>query len=262
MTTALADLIDELEGRGRSNFSLEDLRELRKTSLPALRAALHRLQMKGKIASPHRGFFSIVPPGYRMWGCLPAEQFVPDLMGHLKVDHYAGLLSAAEYHGAAHQRPQVFQVVTARSMRSIMCGKIAVDFVLKKDAKMTPTQLWTTGTGMLTISTPEATALDLVGYVHHCGGLNNVATVLSELQEMIDPGRLVVAAKLAPIAWAQRVGYLMDMVGAKKKTGDLASHVETRVPVGTPLAPGRSVRGAEMNRLWRLFVNTGVEPDV
>jgi len=254
--------MDELAARGRSNFDLKDLQGLKKSSPAALRAALRRLQAKGRIASPHRGFFSIIPLGYRAWGCLPAEQFVPDLMDHLKAVYYVGLLSAAEYHGAAHQRPQVFQVVTARPLRRILCGKIAVDFVFKKDVKMTPTQLWTTGTGMLTISTPEATALDLVGYVHHCGGLNNVATVLSELQEMIDPGRLVVAAKLAPIAWAQRVGYLMDMVGAKKKTGDLASHVETRVPVGTPLAPGRSVRGAEMNRLWRLFVNTGVEPDV
>ena len=52
---------------------------------------------------PFRGFHVIVQPEYRALGCLPADQFVPQLMEHLGlVVDYAGLLTAASLHGAAH----------------------------------------------------------------------------------------------------------------------------------------------------------------
>ena len=37
----------------------------------------------------------------------------------LDLGYYSGLLSAAEYHGAAHQRPQAFQVFLAKNRRPI-----------------------------------------------------------------------------------------------------------------------------------------------
>jgi hypothetical protein len=45
-----------------------------------VRAQLRRLKEQGLIAEPVRGFLVIVPPEYRHLGCLPAEQFVPQLM--------------------------------------------------------------------------------------------------------------------------------------------------------------------------------------
>ena len=60
------------------------------------------------------------------------------------------------------------------------------------------------------VSTVEATAIDLVGYERHAGGLDQVATILAEFAEQIDPERLVEAAKTAPISWAQRLGYLLQ----------------------------------------------------
>ena len=35
-------------------------------------------------------------------------------MAHLSQPYYVALLSAAAYHGAAHQKPQVFQVMVPR----------------------------------------------------------------------------------------------------------------------------------------------------
>jgi hypothetical protein len=43
-------------------------------------------------------------------------------------------------------------------------------------------------------STPEGTALELVGYPNRAGGLDNVATVLSELSEEMVAERLYVLA--------------------------------------------------------------------
>jgi hypothetical protein len=65
----------------------------------------------------------------------------------------------------------------------------------------------------LLVSTPEATALDLVGYQHHAGSLSQVATVLAELAERIDAKALAKAAT-TPISWAQRLGYLLCLVAA------------------------------------------------
>src|SRR5262249_40136028 len=105
-----AEFIVELASRGRYHFTTEEAVASLRGQIPAVRAAMRRLKANGQIAAPHRGFHVIVPPEYRRLGCLPAEQFVPQLMDHLGETYYAALLSAAELHGAAHHRPQSFQV--------------------------------------------------------------------------------------------------------------------------------------------------------
>src|SRR5680860_581979 len=69
--------------QGRSCFSFADVEKLKSSTPVAIKAALRRLQKKGEIAMPYRGFYVIVPPEYRAAGCLPPEQFIPDLMDHL-----------------------------------------------------------------------------------------------------------------------------------------------------------------------------------
>ncbi len=258
----LAVFIQDLLSKGQFCFSFKDVQKLKDSSSVALKAALRRLQKKGDIAMPYRGFYVIVSPEYRAVGCLPPEQFIPDLMEHIGEIYYAGLLNAAEYHGAAHQRPQVFQVVVAKSRRPISCGKMRVDFIVRKNAAQIPTEKVNTPAGELKISTPEATALDLVGYAGHCAGLDNVATVLSELAEKINVGKLRQMAELSPISWVQRLGYLMELVGAKDKADGIANYVALKRPVRTPLAPALKSIGAKMDSRWRVFVNTAVEPDL
>lgn len=258
----LAEFIQDLGAKGRSCFSFEDVENLKTSSPAAIKAALRRLQKKGWIAMPYRGFYVIVPPEYRAAGCLPPEQFIPDLMDYLGEVYYAGLLSAAEYHGAAHQRPQVFQVIVAKGRRPIKCGKMRLEFIFRKNAARIPTEPRNTPAGVLKIATPEATALDLIGYVGHCAGLDNVATVLAELAEKIDAERLRELAELSPIAWVQRLGYLIDLVGAREKAEGIAGYIAEKRPVRTPLAPAIGIKGARMDRRWRVFVNTQVESDL
>jgi predicted transcriptional regulator of viral defense system len=258
----LSEFVQNLLAKGRVSFSFEDVQKLKSVSPEAVKAALRRLQKKGGIAMPYRGFYVIVPPEYRAAGCLPPEQFIPDLMKHVGEVYYAGLLSAAEYHGAAHQRPQIFQVVVAKSRRPIVCGKMRVNFIFRKNATQIPTEKINTPAGELKISSPEATALDLVGYVHHCAGLDNVATVLAELAEKIDAEKLRKFAELSPLAWVQRLGYLLDLVGDGDKAQNIADYVIEKRPVHTPLSPSDKIIGAKLNGRWRVFVNTKVEPDL
>lgn len=256
-----SDLIDDLAARGRYHFTTTDAAALFGSSIVATRAALRRLQHKGLIATPHRGFHVIVPPEYRRLGCLPADQFVPQLMAHLGLDHYAALLTAGRYHGAAHQQPQVFQVVVAKSRPPIACGGVRVAFVARRNTADMPTARFNTPRGHLAVSTPEATAFDLVGYPQHAGGLDNVATVLSELAEILDPEALGEIAPLSPVPWAQRLGYLLDRVGAAEKADPLGRYVADAVNEATALVPSRAVDGPYDAR-WRLAVNVQVEPDL
>jgi predicted transcriptional regulator of viral defense system len=258
----LAEFIQDLAAKGRSCFSFTDVEKLKTSSPAAIKAALRRLLKKGLIAMPYRGFYVIVPPEYRAAGCLPPEQFIPDLMDYLGEVYYTGLLSAAEYHGAAHQRPQVFQVIVAKGRRPIKCGKMRMEFIFRKNAAKIPTEPRNTPAGVLKITTPEATALDLIGYVGHCAGLDNVATVLADLAEKIDAERLRELAELSPIACVQRLGYLIDLVGSQGKAEGIAGYIAQKRPVRTPLAPAIGIKGARMDSRWRVFVNTQVEPDL
>lgn len=170
--------------------------------------------------------------------------------------------NAGEYHGAAHQRPQVYQVVTARNRPQINCGRIRVQFIARKNMEQIPTSDLMTPHGYLKVSTPAATAFDLVGYFHSAVGMNNVATVLAELSECIDEKNLVAVAALSPIAWAQRLGYLFELVGAEDKTGELADYIAREKPAPTPLVPSQPFRGISQLQRWRLLVNDTVESDV
>jgi predicted transcriptional regulator of viral defense system len=255
------DFITELAAGGRYTFSTQDLVDRHGGSVVAARAVLRRLRAKGAIASPMRGFQVIVPPEYRVLGCLPAEQFVPQLMEHLALPYYIGLLSAARYHGAAHQQPQVFQVLVACNRPSIRCGKVAVDFVARGNLVQVPTVRFETPRGPLLVSSPEATAFDLVGYMEHAGGVDNVATLLRELADVLEPAKLAGVAALSPVAWAQRLGFLLEQVGAGHLVGPLASLVRAQAREYRPLVPGTTPRVAERSAPWRLILNTEVEAD-
>jgi len=255
------DLIAGLATDGRYHFTGEEIRASLDVSAAAARLALNRLAKQGLVASPARGFYVIVPPEYRRLGCLPADQFVPALMKQLRLRYYAGLLSAAQYHGAAHHRPQEFQVVLAKNRRSISCGAVRVSFVARKRISDVPVQSFNTPRGTILVSTVEATAVDLVGYEHHAGGLDQVATVLSELVEQIDPQRLVAAARTAPMPWAQRLGYLLELVGAAEKAIFLKAYVREKARDATPLVPAAPHDNSPRSNGWRLYVNAEVEAE-
>ena len=169
------DLITEFAADGRYHFATAELRSALGVSAAATRLALHRLAKKGVVASPARGFYVIVPPEYRRIGCLPADQFIPALMERLQRPYYAALLSAAQYHGAAHHRPQAFQVALAGNRRPISCGTVEVSFIARKRIADVPVQSFNTPRGTILASSIEATAIDLVGYEKRIGGLDQAA---------------------------------------------------------------------------------------
>ena len=254
--------IGNLASAGRYHFTSSDALEALGVSANAAKVALKRLARQNLIAQPGRGFYVIVPPEYRSLGCLPGDQFIPALMERLKQPYYAGLLSAAQYYGAAHHRPQEFQVLLDKARRPIHCGRVRVVFIVRKRLRNVSVQTFNTPRGTIQVSTPETTAVDLVGYYHHVGGPDQVATILSELANRIDPEKLVTAAQNAPITWAQRLGYLLALVNARKQIVPLKAYVKSEARRTVPLLPGTSCEEAPRDADWKLLVNTDVEPDL
>ncbi len=253
--------IDDLVARGRYHFTTEDAAAALGSAPVAVRAAIRRLREKGRVAMPHRGFHLVVPPEYRALQCLPADQFVPQLMEHLGLTYYTGLLSAASLHGASHQAPMVFQVVIATARPAIQCGRVRVEFVARANVAEIPTVQRNTLRGVLRVSSPEATAFDLVGYPGHSGGLSNVATVLSELAEVLDPVRLAVEATRSPLPWAQRLGYLLEHVGAVDLAATIFPYVAGKAKEYVPLRSRKAISQASREPRWQLLLNEKVEVD-
>lgn len=252
------DYIARLAASGRYQFTSSDAQSALGVSAAAAKLALNRLAKQGEIASPVRGFHIIVPPEYRSLGSLPADQFIPGLMKSQHQVYYAGLLTAAQYHGAAHHRPQEFQVVLSKNRRPIQCGAVRVVFIARKRISDVPVQEFNTPRGTIRVSTPEATAIDLVGYQHHVGDLDQVATILSELAEKIDPQKLVRAAESAPVPWAQRLGYLLEQADAEEKTLPLKDYVRQHAKQSAALLPTAPHNHARRNESWKLYVNAMV----
>src|SRR6266699_141145 len=126
------EYVADLSARGRYHFISADAQAALGVSPAAAKLAINRLSKQKVIASPARGFYVIVPPEYQALRCLPADQFIPDLMKRHDMSYYAGLLSAAQYHGAAHHRPQEFQVCVATNRRPIKCGAVRAVFIVRK----------------------------------------------------------------------------------------------------------------------------------
>jgi predicted transcriptional regulator of viral defense system len=252
--------ITDLAASGRYHFTTAEAARALGVSNVAVRAALRRLAAKQAIATPARGFHVIVPPEYRRLGCLPPEQFIPQLMAERGRPYYVGLLSAAEVHGAAHHRPQQYQVMVERPRPSITCGQVRVAFIARRAVARAPVEERNTPRGTVRVSTPEVTALDLAGYPARVGGLDVVATVVSELVERLDAAKLAAAAALVPVPWAQRLGYVLDLVGGEARTAALADVVRVRAREYVPLATGAR-HGTERSARWRLDINATIEAE-
>lgn len=262
-TRGLPELVDSLQARGRIAFTKDDAKAALEISEAALKKAVQRQIAKGRLVAPRRGFYVIVPLEYRAAGAPPASWFIDELMKFHAQPYYVGLLSAAEIHGAAHQKPQVLQVVTNEQLRGVIVGRGRIQFLAKRDMAETPVEIRNTPTGTMRVSTPEATALDLFRFLRASGHLDHVATVLSELAEEIDTRTLAaLAAKEPTLAHVQRLGHVMERVGAGRIAAELVPLIADARPRYVALNPGAPTRDRPKEPRWRIIVNTEIEAEV
>ncbi len=258
----LSELVDSCQASGRYVLTRDRALAALGISDEALKKAVQRLVTKRRLAVPRRGFFIIVPMEYREAGAPPPAWFIDELMKFCGQPYYVGLLSAAALHGAAHHQPQEFQVVTNRQLRPAVAGRARLRFFRKRHIDRAPTMEMKTETGVMRVSTPEATALDLLRYIEGAGHLGNVATVVAELAEKMEGQRLVEVAKVeGERSNVQRLGHILDRVGAGELGAALAAWVAEQRPRFVALRSDRSARRATKDARWHVLVNERVEAE-
>jgi predicted transcriptional regulator of viral defense system len=262
MALTSRDLADHFLAAGRYTFTLPEVEETLGVDSAAAYSVLSRLRRRHEIFSPARGLYVAVPPEYRSWGVVPGEWFIEPMMRHLGRPYYVGLLTAAATHGAAHQAPQVFQVVTDRRelIRNRDLGRIRIRFYSSKYVADDPKIRITVPSGYAIVGSKETTVVDLVHKPRQSGGFSNVATILQELGELMGSELARVASRRGR-AMVRRVGWFVDHFGQIDDVEALRQ--AARLEVGEPvlLDPSKGRRG-KADPAWQVRLNTTVEPDV
>ena len=211
-----------------------------------------------------KGGWVPVPAEYRPVGAPPASHFIDPMMEHLGHSYYVGFLSAAAAHGAAHQSPMVFQVVTPARLRDRRIGRSRIEFIQRAAAAQRPRARRDVPTGRIWVSTPEVTALDLVEAPGEGAGLSNVATIIGEflLDEVLDADELASVAGAYPTAVAQRAGYLIDRMAAEVGASFDTSPLHGRIGEARqlPLTSGEGASNADPR--WRVVAPVPLEHDL
>jgi hypothetical protein len=228
----------DLQSKGRIVFTREEAELALGLSHGAFLDAAERLQHKGYLFAPRRGFYVIVPPQYLAWGAPPPAWYIDDLMKHLGTQYYVGLLKAAELRGASHQAVMEFQVIAGKPMPKIRAGRSVIAFYYRKDLSEVGAGIedHKTDTGNMRLSSAELTALDLVRYPHAAGGLDNIATILTDMADRLDPEKLASLAGAFERSVIQRLGYMLDRI---RPDGHLTGPLHERLSL-SPMTAGRS----------------------
>jgi predicted transcriptional regulator of viral defense system len=254
------DWVDALQARGRYTFLRTEAVDGTGLSAESVKKALQRLARRKRVTKVKNYFYVIVPLEYLHAGSPPPSWFLDDLMKAMDRPYYVGLLSAAGFHGAAHHQPQEFQVITDRPVRPLQVGRTRIRFFTSKRAADTAVQNVKTPTGAMRVSTPEATAFDLVRFAKAAGQIDNVATVLADLVPRLDPKQMLKVVRAGgDIPNAQRLGFLLEKVRGRAQAKAFHEWLKRQSPHTVPLRAGRNAAGVGEDRRWHVFVSEPVE---
>ena len=268
--SALSSYVSSLLSIGRTIFTAEEAEQSLGIGRGAFLDSAERLQRRKALLSPRQGFYVVVPPQFASWGAPPPAWYIDGLMRYEGQAYYVGLLKAAELHGATHQAVMEFQVVSAKRLPKIRAGRNLIVFYFRKDMEAVAAGIEDrkTDTGTMKISSAALTALDLLRYPQASAGIDNVATVLSDLGQKIDADQLAALSVTVERPVVQRLGHLLDRLGHKALTGPMLSALQKRgMASWTELDrqeardPDFAPEPQERDARWRVVVRRAPEVD-
>ena len=261
--SALSGYVGGLLSTGRTVFTADDAERALGIGHGAFLDAAERLQRRKVLLNPRQGFYVVVPPHYASWGAPPPAWYIDALMRREAQAYYVGLLKAAELHGATHQAVMEFQVVAAKRLPGIRAGRSLIVFYFRKDMNAVTAGIedHKTDTGAMKVSSAALTALDLLRYPRASGGMDTVASVLSDLGRRIDREQLAALSVVVERPVVQRLGYLLDHLGHDELTGPMQESLRARGSLPwTELDrqeardPDFAPESRQRNRRWRVIV--------
>ena len=155
-----------------------------------------------------------------------------------------------------------FQVLTDRPTRLVKVARVRIEFHISRLLDRSSVFDVQTETGSMRVATPEQTAYDLVRYPDAAGHLSNVATVLSELAEKLNPEALLKLAPLFKLSDVQRLGHLLDHIDQDALADPLAIWLNKRRKRSVLLRAGAEAKNKKADNRWRVVLNEVVEADL
>ena len=267
----LREYLDDLRASGRATFTSGEAERALDLGHRTFLDAAERLRRRRLLACPRQGFYVVVPQRYAHRGAPPPVWYIDALMQKEDCPYYVGLLKAGEQHGATHQAVMEFQVVAPKRIPEVRAGRSRIAFYYCRDldAVEEGIEYRYTGEGVMKLSSPELTALDILRYPQGSGGIHNVATVLKDMGERIDREKLARLSGVMRKPIAQRLGYLLESVGYAALTGPLRKALQER-PGRLPWVeldrreardPDFTPQPLERNARWKVVVRRMPEPD-
>jgi len=258
------DFLRDIRSNGRYAFTFEEIVETIGKPAKNIRKDIDRLREKGMVRNIRKGFFIIIPDEYSKMGVIPVEFYVDDLMKYLSKQYYVGLFSAAMFHGAAHQQPQEFFIISeSPKTRNIKNRDIMINFSEKKHFPQAGIETRKTDTGYFKISDKALTFLDLIYFENLMGGYNRITTILEELSEDIKPASMKIAADNGfPASVFQRAGWVAENILQNNKLATVFEQKLASMNFQAAYLKASGLKSGAKDNKWRLFINTKIETDV
>jgi len=224
-----ARFIEDKLSLGLVTFTLEELLEKSGLSRIAARNQLLHLGWKVIRVAPRQEFFLILNPEQRVLGAPPVAWWLDTYFRWLGRPYYLALQSAAAEYGSMPQAIQVVQVMTDRPRRELTLERIRLQFFVKKRIDVTPVESVRNAYAALTVSTREATCLDLIRYAPRIGGMERAAETIEPLLPHLDKRKILRAlvAEADP-----KIARHLEQVLGELGHATLASAVRRHLSVG------------------------------
>ena len=218
------------------------------------------------IVSLYKGYYLLVPPQYAFKGILPPTLYLDAFMKYLQRPYYVALLNAAAFHGASHQQPQEYFVMTNFPvLRPTQKKGLKINYISIREIPESLIEKRKTEAGYLNISNAALTACDLVQFEKRVGGLNRASTVLNELGEVIKSTDFTPAVlQHVQVTALQRLGYLLENACFHTELADALFEAMKREKLNLfriPLKSARETKGFSSDNRWKVIVNTEIDID-
>lgn len=255
------EMTDWFQGRGRQVFTVQEAMTHLRLPRKSILEILFRLRRSEHIVTLTDGLYAILHPSERKHGIRPLH-VIDAFMRYCQLPYYVGLLSAADFWGAAHHKPQVLQVIVSghRGLRRLK--NLRIEIHVQKCFLEQGVVEKIIETGPVSVSSAELTALDVLTYSSVCGGFDNVCLVLNDIQPQLNTKKLIALGKVYPVmASFQRLGFLLERFGAKE---ELLQALRDRVMKRNPspvLLLASALRSGKLHPEWKVIENVKLESE-
>lgn len=257
-----SELVDWMLSQGINTITSEECAYLFGVPKKEVSQRLTTLRRKNALVSVAKGLWVAVSPELRAMGAPEPLYYIDTLLKHYDCNYCVGWLSAAALQGASHQAPQVFQVAADKMLRDRVIGRSRLKFYDRSYISSLKKKRITTTAGTVWAASPGATMLMVASDLILAAGIDNAATIITELAEehpdyMKDVRE---SAGLFPVTAVCRLGWMLEHIADEHDLEELERVCRSKEAPAF-LSPYGSKKGS-LNKRWNIIENRKIEADV